>query len=108
MIITTTNSIEGRKIKEYKGVLMADAILGANVFRDFFAGLRDFFGGRSGSYEKTLKEARKDAFEELNEKAAALGADAIIGLAVDYEIIGEKGSMIVVCLSGTAVTLEDK
>ncbi len=106
MIITTTNSIEGRKVSAYKGLIMSDAILGANVFRDIFAGLRDFFGGRSGSYEKTLKEARRDAMAELEEKARALGADAIVGLSVDYEIIGEKGSMIMVCLTGTAVTLE--
>jgi len=105
MIITTTPVIEGRSVREYKGVVIGEAILGAHVFRDLFAGVRDIVGGRSGSYEKSLREARQIAFKEVEEEARALGADAVIGVDLDYEVIGEKGSMMMVSVSGTAVTL---
>ncbi len=105
MIITTTPAIEGRSVREYKGVVIGEAILGAHVFRDLFAGVRDIVGGRSGSYEKSLREARQIAFREVEEEARALGADAVIGVDLDYEVIGEKGSMMMVSVSGTAVTL---
>ena len=105
MIVTTTPSVEGRSVREYKGVVIGEAILGAHVFRDLFAGVRDIVGGRSGSYEKSLREARQIAFKEVEEEARALGADAVIGVDLDYEVIGEKGSMMMVSVSGTAVTL---
>lgn len=105
MIITTTPTVEGRNVREYKGVVIGEAILGAHVFRDLFAGVRDIVGGRSGSYEKSLREARQIAFKEVEEEARALGADAVIGVDLDYEVIGEKGSMMMVSVSGTAVTL---
>ena len=105
MIITTTPAIEGRSVREYKGVVIGEAILGAHVFRDLFAGVRDIVGGRSGSYEKSLREARQIAFKEAEDEARALGADAVIGVDIDYEVIGEKGSMMMVSVSGTAVTL---
>ena len=105
MIITTTPSVEGRTIRDYKGVVMGEAILGAHVFRDLFAGIRDIVGGRSGAYEKSLREAREIAFKEAEEEALRLGADAIVGVDIDYEVIGEKGSMMMVSVSGTAVNL---
>ncbi|MEQ8936212.1 MAG: heavy metal-binding domain-containing protein [Amphiplicatus sp.] len=105
MIITTTNSVEGRPIRDYKGVVAGEAILGAHVFRDLFAGIRDIVGGRSGAYEKSLREAREIAFRELEEDALRLGADAVVGVDIDYEVIGEKGSMMMVTASGTAVSL---
>ena len=105
MIITTTHSVQGRDIKEYKGVVTGEAILGAHVFRDLFAGIRDIVGGRSGSYEKSLRQAREIAFAELEEEARRLGADAVVGVDIDYEVIGEKGSMMMVSASGTAVNL---
>lgn len=105
MIITTTNSIEGRKIRDYKGVVTGEAILGANVFRDLFAGIRDIVGGRSGSYEESLREARQIALDEMAEWARKVGADAVVGVDLDYEVIGEKGSMMMVSASGTAVSL---
>ena len=106
MIVTTTNGVEGKKTVEYLGLVNGEAILGAHVFKDIFAGFRDFFGGRSGSYEKTLKEARDVALEELQKEAESLGANAVVGVDVDYEIIGEKGSMIMVAISGTAVKIQ--
>ena len=105
MIISTTNSIEGRPVRDYKGVVTGEAILGAHVFRDLFAGIRDIVGGRSGSYEKSLRQARQIALDELAEEAQKLGADAVIGVDLDYEVIGEKGSMLMVSASGTAVSL---
>ncbi|MEQ8177839.1 MAG: heavy metal-binding domain-containing protein [Amphiplicatus sp.] len=105
MIVTTTNSVEGRIIRDYKGVVAGEAILGAHVFRDLFAGIRDIVGGRSGSYEKSLRQAREIAFRELEEEALKLGADAVVGVDIDYEVIGERGSMMMVSASGTAVTL---
>lgn len=103
MIMTTTNNLEGKVINQYLGIITGEAILGANIFKDFFAGIRDIVGGRSASYEKELKEARSIAFSELEEKAFQLGANAIIGIDVDYETIGDTGSMLMVSVTGTAV-----
>ena len=102
MIMTTTNNLEGKEINQYLGIITGEAILGANIFKDFFAGIRDIVGGRSASYEKELKEARRIAFSELEEKAFQLGANAIIGIDVDYETIGDTGSMLMVSVTGTA------
>jgi uncharacterized protein YbjQ (UPF0145 family) len=101
--MTTTNNLEGKVINQYLGIITGEAILGANIFKDFFAGIRDIVGGRSASYEKELKEARRIAFSELEEKAFQLGANAIIGIDVDYETIGDTGSMLMVSVTGTAV-----
>ena len=107
MIITTTNVIETRRITTYKGVVTGEAILGANVFRDFMAGIRDIVGGRSAAYEKSLSEAREIAFGELTEQAEALGANAVVGVDIDYEnITAGSGTMLMVSVSGTAVVLE--
>ncbi len=103
MIMTTTNNLEGKVINQYLGIITGEAILGANIFKDFFAGIRDIVGGRSASYEKELKEARRIAFSELEEKAFQLGANAIIGIDIDYETIGDTGSMLMVSVTGTAV-----
>lgn len=103
MIMTTTNNLEGKEINQYLGIITGEAILGANIFKDFFAGIRDIVGGRSASYEKELKKARRIAFSELEEKAFQLGANAIIGIDVDYETIGDTGSMLMVSVTGTAV-----
>jgi uncharacterized protein YbjQ (UPF0145 family) len=105
MIVTTTNNVEGRAVEAYFGVVTGEAILGANVFRDVFAGIRDIIGGRSGSYERVLREARDMALAELQEEAARRGADAVIGVDLDYETIGDTGSMLMVSASGTAVRL---
>ena len=106
MIVTTTPSIEGRRITAYRGVVVGEAILGANVFRDFFAGITDVLGGRSGSYEKSLNEARETALKELEDRARDAGANAVVGVDLDYEVIGKEGSMLMVSASGTAVTVE--
>lgn len=103
MIITTTAVLEGYTIKEYKGVVTGEAILGANIFRDFFANIRDIVGGRSGSYEKSLREARQIALSELEQQARDIGANAVIGVDLDYETVGQEGSMLMVSASGTAV-----
>ena len=105
MIVTTTPSVEGRPVREYHGIVTREAILGANVFRDLFAGIRDIVGGRSGAYEKSLREARQTALEEMEREASKLGADAVVGVDLDYEVIGQDGSMLMVSASGTAVTL---
>lgn len=105
MIVTTTNTIEGHRVTGYKGIVTGEAILGANVFRDFFASIRDFVGGRSGAYERVLREARDHAIEEMQTEARARGADAVLGVDLDYEVIGKEGSMLMVSASGTAVTL---
>jgi uncharacterized protein YbjQ (UPF0145 family) len=105
MIVTTTPGVEGRAIREYLGVVTGEAVLGANIFRDLFAGVRDIVGGRSGSYEKELRRAREIAFQELEEAAAARGANAVVGVDIDYEVLGEKNGMLMVSVSGTAVRL---
>lgn len=105
MIISTTNSIEGRAIVAYEGVVTGEAILGANIMRDFFAGIRDIVGGRSGAYEKELRTAREHAFEEMTQQAREFGADAIVGVDIDYETLGDNGSMLMVTVAGTAVKL---
>jgi uncharacterized protein YbjQ (UPF0145 family) len=105
MIVTTTGSVEGRKITHYLGVVAGEAVIGANVFRDLFAGIRDVIGGRSGAYEKTLREARQVAIDELMQEAKALGADAVIGVSVDFEGGVHQGTMMMVAASGTAVRL---
>lgn len=104
MIVSTTPTIEGRGIVEYKGIVTGDAILGANVFRDFFAGIRDIVGGRSASYENELRRAKGIALREMEEAAQALGANAIVGVDLDFETVGD--SMLMVSASGTAVVLE--
>jgi uncharacterized protein YbjQ (UPF0145 family) len=105
MIITTTNTIEGQRITAYLGLVTGEAILGANVFRDFFASVRDIVGGRSGAYEKVLRSARDEAVQEMMAEAKSLGANAVVGVDLDYEVIGKEGSMLMVCASGTAVKL---
>ena len=104
MIITTTNMLDGKRITSYLGIVTGETIIGANIFRDFFAGIRDIVGGRSGAYEEVLKEARETALKELEEKAMQVGANAIIGVDLDYETIGQ--SMLMVTASGTAVRYE--
>ena len=107
MPVTTTHGFEGRTIVEYKGLVGGDAILGANMFRDFFAGIRDLVGGRSGSYENVLRKAKQEAIDDMLEQARELGADAVVGVDLDYETIQvqEGGSMLMVSASGTAVVL---
>jgi uncharacterized protein YbjQ (UPF0145 family) len=105
MIISTTSGLEGHRIVEYKGLVAGEAILGANLFRDLFASIRDIVGGRSGSYEKVLNDARQTAVAEMSDKAARMGADAIIGVDIDYETVGTNGSMLMVTACGTAVKL---
>ena len=105
MTLTTTPQIEGRPIREYKGVVTGETIIGANAFKDFFAGIRDIVGGRSGSYEKVLRQAKDPSMREMTERAEALGANAIVGIDIDYETIGETNSMLMVATSGTAVVI---
>lgn len=104
MIITTTANIEGRRITGYKGIVVGEAIMGANVVRDFFAGITDIIGGRSGAYEAKLQDARDVAMHELEQRAAAVGANAVVGVDLDYEVVAD--SMLMVSVSGTAVTIE--
>ena len=106
MIITTTPNVEGRRISEYLGVVTGEAIMGANLFRDLFAGIRDIVGGRSGAYEKELRKAREIAFEEIGTAATNLGANAVVGVDIDYEVLGEKSGMLMVSVSGTAVRVD--
>ena len=104
MIRTTTNTIEGKKIITYHGIVTGETIIGANIFRDFFARIRDIVGGRSKAYEEVLKEARETALREMEDKASIVGANAVIGVDLDYETVGQ--SMLMVTVSGTAVTYE--
>ena len=104
MILSTTPAIEGKSIREYHGVVTGEAILGANIFRDFFAGIRDIVGGRSAAYEKELTKAREIAFEEMTQDAQRLGANAVVGIDIDYETVG-SGTMLMVAVSGTAATV---
>jgi len=108
MLVTTTPGVEGRRIVAYKGLVGGDAILGANMFRDFFAGIRDILGGRSGAYEKVLRNAKNEAINDMIEQAREVGANAIVGVDLDYETIQIEngGSMLMVSASGTAVVLE--
>lgn len=105
MIFTTTDRIEGRPVETYLGVAFGDAVVGVNVFRDMFASIRDIVGGRSGSYEKELTGARNAALSDLLERARDMGADAVLGIDIDYETVGNNGSMLMVTASGTAVKL---
>lgn len=105
MILSTTNQLDGRPVQQYLGVVTAETIIGANVIKDIFAGLRDFFGGRSGTYERVLQEAKDTALQELMSKGHILGANAIIGVDLDFETIGSNGSMLMVIASGTAVKI---
>ena len=106
MIISTTPQIEGRPIREYKGVVTGETIIGANIFKDFFAGIRDIVGGRSASYEEVLREAKDTSLKEMSSRAQMLGANAVIGIDIDYETIGANGSMLMVATSGTAVVID--
>ena len=105
MILSTTPTIEGHTILEYKGIVTGETIIGANVFKDFLAGIRDFIGGRSGSYEKVLREAKDTALKEMEERAEMMGANAIVGVDLDYEALGSNSSMLMVTASGTAVVI---
>lgn len=106
LVLTTTPSVEGRKISRYYGIVSGEAIIGANIFRDIFAGIRDIVGGRSASYEEVLREAKQNAIDEMEENARRLGANAVVGIDLDYETLGSNGSMLMVTCSGTAVLLE--
>lgn len=106
MLITTTHTVEGKTINTYHGVVAGEAIIGANFLKDMFAGVRDFVGGRAGSYEKTLRNARQTALDEMSEVASKLGANAVVGIDIDYEVLGEKNGMLMVTVCGTAVTLD--
>ena len=106
MIITTTNNIEGYTVKEYKGIVFGEVITGVNFLKDLGANLRDIFGGRSKGYEDELLKARSEAIEEIQSRAIALGANAIIGIKMDYEMLGQTNSMMMVTCSGTAVVIE--
>ena len=105
MIVTTTHTVEGRPVREYLGIINAQSIIGANIFKDILGGLRDVFGGRSKTYEKVIEQAKEDALRELTQKGQAVGANAIIGVDLDFETIGGSGSMLMVIASGTAVRL---
>ncbi|MEE4348633.1 MAG: heavy metal-binding domain-containing protein [Pacificimonas sp.] len=106
MIITTTPSVEGHRITGYFGVIAGEAIMGANIFRDLFASITDVIGGRSGNYEKVLQKGREEAIADMEHAAQQLGADAIVGVDIDYEVLGKEGSMLMVSASGTAVSLD--
>ena len=106
MLVTTTPIIEGKRIIHYYGIVSGETIIGANVFRDFLAGIRDFVGGRSGAYEEVLRQAKETAIKEMEEQAARLGANAVIGVGLDYETVGGSGSMLMVTATGTAVVIE--
>jgi len=106
MLITTTPTIEGKRIREYRGIVTGEAIMGANVFRDLFAGIRDIVGGRSAGYEKELRRARETALAEMAANAQQLGANAVVGVDLDYEVLGETNGMLMVSVSGTGVIVE--
>jgi uncharacterized protein YbjQ (UPF0145 family) len=106
MDLTTTHNIEGKRIVKYCGIVTGEAILGANVFKDLFAGVRDIIGGRSATYEKELQKARDIALKEIEERAALLGANAVVGLDLDYEVLGAGNGMLMVSASGTAVVTQ--
>lgn len=106
MIVTTTPSIDGRKITDYKGIVTGEAIIGANIVKDLLAGIRDIVGGRAGAYEKALRSAREEALREMVHEASDRGADAVVGVDLDYEVLGSNNGMLMVSSSGTAVSLE--
>lgn len=108
MIISTTPTLEGHDIVEYFGIATGEVIVGANIFKDLFAGIRDIVGGRAGAYESTLRDARRQAFAELEAEARRLGADAVVAVDIDYEVVGQGGSMLMVSVSGTAVKLQSR
>lgn len=105
MIVTTTPDVSGRAVRAYLGIVTGEAVMGANIFRDLFAGLRDIVGGRAASYEKELRRAREVALDEMEQAARELGADAVIGVDLDYEVLGGQNGMLMVSVSGTAVQL---
>ncbi|HTH23726.1 MAG TPA: heavy metal-binding domain-containing protein [Vicinamibacterales bacterium] len=105
VLVTTTPSVEGRAITEYKGIVTGEAIMGANIFKDLFAGIRDIVGGRSATYERELRRAREMAMAEVMQSAAELGANAVVGVDIDYETVGTNASMLMVTVSGTAVVV---
>ena len=107
MIMTTTPTIQGKNIRDYRGIVTGEAIIGANIFKDFFAGIRDIVGGRSAAYEGELRNAREMALQEMEEAARRQGGNAVVGIDdLDYEVVGQGGSMLMVCASGTAVTVD--
>lgn len=106
MIITTTPSVEGRKIREYKGIVFGEVISGVNFIKDIAASFSNFFGGRSGSYEEELIQARENAIREMEQRASAMGANAVVGVDIDYEVLGADNGMLMVTASGTAVVVE--
>ena len=106
VIVTTTPSIDGKKITSYRGIVTGEAIMGANIFKDVFAGIRDIVGGRSATYERELRRAREIAMEEIKIAAAEMGANAVVAIDIDYETVGGQGSMLMVTVSGTAVVLQ--
>ena len=105
MLLTTTNTVEGRPIQQYLGIVTAEAIIGANIVKDIFAGIRDIVGGRSGTYERVIEEARMNALAELEQKAVQMGANAVVAIDLDFETIGTNGSMLMVVATGTAVRI---
>ena len=105
MILSTTNTIDGKPVNDYLGIVTGETIIGANIFKDFFASIRDIVGGRSGSYERVLREAKDTALKEMQEEAIKLNANAVIGVDLDYETVGKNGGMLMVTASGTAVKL---
>ncbi|MEO5706257.1 MAG: YbjQ family protein [Alteraurantiacibacter sp.] len=105
MIVVTTNMIEGHAVQQYYGIVTGEVIAGANIVRDIFASVTDIFGGRSGKYEEVLSRAREQALGEMQERAQAMGANAVIGVDIDYEVLGKAGSMLMVSVSGTAVRI---
>ena len=105
MILSTSPTIEAHTIREYKGIVTGETIIGANFVKDIFASVRDFVGGRSGSYEKVLREAKETSISEMSERAMALGANAIVAIDIDYETVGQNNSMLMVAVSGTAVVI---
>lgn len=106
VVVTTTPNIEGKKITAYRGIVTGEAIMGANIFKDLFAGIRDIVGGRSATYERELRRAREMAMEEIKIAAAEMGANAVVGIDIDYETVGANASMLMVTVSGTAVVLQ--
>ena len=108
MIVTTTHTVEGRQIVDYLGIVTGEAILGANIFRDVFASIRDVFGGRSGAYEQVLERGRREAILEMVDKGRQLGGDALVGVDLDYQVLGKRGSMLMIAVNGTAVKLRQE